>query len=160
MQGSKTPDDVEQEFRKHYLVTGSVAGAAKAAGIPIRTGYDLAKRANEDEEFAAVREQIYARTLPDAEVMILAGMQIGLERLNKEPLDPMQLAGLGAAKVTVQDSGAQYLRSLVAGYEAITKNRRLAAELNGDIKPTEVVINVSGPDSPPPTGSDGEQEAG
>lgn len=135
MRGSPTPADKELEFRKHYLVTGNVAASAKAVGLPATTGYDLAKRANDDPEFVDARARIHAQAMQDAEVMVLAGLQIGLERLNKEPPDLERLSSLGAAKVSVQDPGPNYLRGIVAGYEAITRNRRLAAELKGDIKP-------------------------
>jgi hypothetical protein len=135
VRGSATPEDQELQFRQHYLVTGNVAGSARACNLSPSTGYDLARRANEDPDFVEARDRIHAQALKDAEVMMLAGLQIGLERLNKEPPDVAALASLGAQKVQVQDSGPHYLRGIVAGYEALTKNRRLAAELKGDIKP-------------------------
>lgn len=129
--GERTPDDQVLEFRQHYLVTGSVAGAAKAAKLPVRTGYDLAREADEDAEFAEARAGIRKRALADAEVMMLAGMQLALERMNREPLDPMAFVGQGAAKVHIQDSGPAYGKVIVDGYKALSMNRRASEGADG-----------------------------
>lgn len=134
MHGSKTPEDVEQEFRKHYIVTGNVAGSAKAVGLPVSTGYELRNRALEDSAFVKARDAIRARLEPDAEQMAVAAMQLCLERLNNEPPDPMKLAQLGAAKVSVQDAGPQYAASLAKLFQAVIGGRKYEAELAGTIK--------------------------
>lgn len=148
MQGSKTPEDTELEFRKHYLVTGNVSGSARAVGIPISTGYELRTRALADERFVKAREDIRAKLLPDAEQMATAAMQLCLERLNIDPPDVAMLASLGAGKISVQDSGPQYAASLAKLYQAIVQGQRFDAEKEGQIRPSgEVVIKVSGPAS-------------
>ncbi|UOF77381.1 DNA binding domain binding domain [Caudoviricetes sp.] len=157
MRGSKVSDEVEVEFREHYLATGNATAAARAVGLSPRTGIDLAKRANADEEFAQARREMYARALPDGEAMLFAGMQVALERLNKGPEEVIaKLAMLGGevAKVSYQDPGAQYLRSLAAAVDVIAKIRKLDAEKNGDIgQPSTVNIVVS------PTGSEPAKQA-
>lgn len=144
MQGSKTPADVEQEFRKHYLVTGNVAGAARAVRLPVSTGYELRDRALDDPEFTKAREKIRAKLLPDAEQMATAAMQLCLERLNIEPPDVTTLARLGAQKVSVQDAGPQYAASLAKLYQAIVQAHRYESEKAGEIQSDrEVLIRVS-----------------
>lgn len=137
---------MELRFREHYLVTGSIAGAAKAAGVPNRTGYEIAARADADPEFAKACEEYRARVLPNAERMANAAMQLCLERLNREPPDPEKLMALGAQKVSVQDAGPQYAASLGKLLQAITMGRRHEAD---SIAPrqTDVRVIVMGPDS-------------
>jgi len=151
--GVPTPEHLELEFRKHYLVTGNVAGSAKAAGINIRTGYDLAKRANEDAEFTEARAAIRERALADAEVMMLAGMQLALERMNKEPLDAAALMALGAGKVHIQDSGPAYGKVVVDGYKALSMNRK-GADTAANDKPVEVHVHLK------PSPTTGEEPGG
>ena len=143
MHGSKTPEDVETEFRKHYIVTGNVAGSAKAVGIPVSTGYELRNRAHDDPAFVKARDAIRARLEPDAEQMAVAAMQLCLERLNNEPPDPEKLALLGIAKVSVQDAGPQYAASLAKLFQAVIGGRKYEAERDGVIKtPGSVNITV------------------
>lgn len=147
MQGSKTPADVEQEFRKHYLVTGNVAASARAVKLAPTTGYELAKRANEDDDFVKARAAIRARLLPDAEVMAGAALQLCLERLNNEPPSIERLVAMGAQKVSFQDPGPQYAASFAKLYQAVVGSRRLEAEKSGEIvTDREVRITVVGPD--------------
>ena len=54
-QGSRTPEETELEFRKHYLVTGNVCGSAKAVGLAPSTGYELRERALNDPAFVNPR---------------------------------------------------------------------------------------------------------
>lgn len=136
--GVRTARKALTQFRKSYLVTGNVAASAKEVGLPISTGYDLARTANDDPAFVEARSAIYARALKDAETMVLAGMQIALDRLDNGSIDSekmAKLAKLGVKSVTTSDSGPGYLRGLVDGYKAVTSNRRFAAELAGEIAP-------------------------
>lgn len=147
--GVDTPEDKELEFRKHYLVTGNVAGAARAVGLPVSTGYELRNRALEDPEFVRTRDAIRARLEPDAEQMAVAAMQLCMERLNKDPddrLDRMLAASGEGSKVSFQDPGPQYAASLAKLVQAVIGTRRFEAERDGQIRPAgEVVIKVSGP---------------
>lgn len=147
MQGSRTPDDVEQTFRKHYLVTGNVAGSAKAAGIPIGTGYELRARALDDPEFQEARKRIREKLEPDAEQMAVCVMQLCMERLDKDPEKIMArlqaMAGDGG-RVSFQDPGPQYAASFAKVYAAIIGGRKYEAERDGVIQPPgSVNITVS-----------------
>lgn len=153
MQGSQTPEDKEREFRKHYLVTGNVAGSARAVGLPVSTGYELRNRALDDESFVALRDRIRARLEPEAEQMAVCAMQICMERLNRDPeamLDKLLLSGAG--KVTMQDPGAAYAASFAKLFQAVTGARKLEAERNGDVQAgtTEVHIHLAADDDGSP----------
>lgn len=146
MQGSRTPDDVELEFRKHYLVTGNVSGSAKAAGIPIGTGYELRNRALDDPEFQEARKRLRERLEPDAEQMAVCVMQLCMERLNKDPeafLEKLSLMSGNGGKVSFQDPGPQYAASFAKVYQAIIQGRRFEGERDGTLAPErEVTIRV------------------
>jgi hypothetical protein len=148
--GVRTPEDKEREFRKHYLVTGNVAGSAKAVGLPVNTGYELRDRALDDPSFVRLRDRIRAKLEPDAEQMAVCAMQLCMERLNKDPderLDRMLAASGEGGKVTFQDPGPQYAASLAKLIQAVIGTRRFEAERTGDLQPPGTVrIVVSGPD--------------
>lgn len=149
MQGSRTNEDTEAEFRKHYLVTGNVAGSARAVNIPVSTGYELRNRALDDAEFVELRDRIRARLEPEAEQMAVCAMQICMERLNRDPeamLDKLLLAGAG--KVSFQDPGAAYASSFAKLFQAITGARKLDAERGGAVQSgaTEVHIHLAADD--------------
>lgn len=156
MQGSRTNEDVEIEFRKHYLVTGNVAGSSRAVGIPISTGYELRNRALDDEKFVELRDRIRGRLEPEAEQMAVCAMQICMERLNRDPeemLDKLLMAGAG--KINFQDCGAAYAASFAKLFQAMTGARKLDAERKGEIVPArEVMIRVSGPATADDVGKD------
>jgi hypothetical protein len=143
-QGVPTPEATELEFRKHYLVTGNVAGSAKAVGLPPSTGYELRNRALDDPAFIEARRRLRERLEPDAEQMAVAAMQLCMERLNKDPDERLQMMlAAGAEKVNFQDSGAQYAASLAKLFQAILQGRRFEGERDGSIAPQrEVTIRV------------------
>ncbi len=162
-QGSKTPEATEQEFRKHYLVTGNVAGSAKAAGIPVGTGYELRNRALDDPAFVEARNRIRAKLEPDAEQMAVCVMQLCMERLNKDPdatLAKLMLASSGdkgGGRVSFQDPGPQYEASFAKVYQAIIGGRKFEAERDGVVRPAgNVTIRVNGPASVTEDSGDGD----
>lgn len=148
MRGQDTPIEQELEWRKHYLVTGNVAGSAKAVGLPIQTGYECRKRALADTEFVAAQKALRDRVLPDAEQMAVCAIQICMERLNKEPPDPMRLAELGADRIHIQDAGPAYAASLAKLFQVMTQARRFEAESSGQIAPEREVRIVVEPLKP------------
>ncbi len=159
MRGSRVDAEVEALFRTHYLVTGNVSASARAVGLPITTGHSLAKRANEDEEFVQARKDMYARAAPDAERMLMSGMELAMQRLNEGPPDPLRFMQMGAKSVNLQDPGPQYLRGLVAGYQALVAMRKLDAEKNGEIKPAPqriVFVDATSEAEAPPEGPAGD----
>jgi hypothetical protein len=154
VRGSKTVASKEVQFRQHYLSTGNASASARAAGLPVNTGVDLAKRANADKKFVKAREEIYARAMVDGERMLFAGMEVALERLNQDPLEtvkklqemarPKKGPGSRSAggRVQFQDSGAQYLRSMAASLDVIAKIRKFDAELKGEITPANAEVRI------------------
>lgn len=145
MQGSKTPENIELEFRKHYLVTGNVAGSSRAVGIPVGTGYELRDRALDDPDFQKARDRIRAKLEPDAEQMAVAAMQICMERLNVDPDDRLnKLIVAEASKITFQDAGPQYAASLAKLIQSVVGLRKYEAERDGLIStPGTVTVNVT-----------------
>lgn len=145
--GSRTPEATELEFRKHYLTTGNVAASAKAVGLSVFTGYELAKRANADDAFAKARSDMRARLLPDAESMLRSGLEIAHARLNEEPKTPEEMAAIavnsGLKSFSFQDVRPAYFKSIVDAVKVIGGLERLEAEKRGDIAPAEVVINIA-----------------
>lgn len=144
-QGVPTPDEVEVEFRKHYLATGNIRASARQVKIAASTGQQLAERAQQDPAFVQARAAMYARALPDAERMLIGGIEIAHDRLEEGPeITGADLAASSAQKITIQDPGPQYLRSIAAAVDVIQKIRRFDAERNGDMPATgEVRIIVS-----------------
>lgn len=153
MRGVPTPDDVEIEFRKHYLATGNIRSSARQVGIPETTGHDLATRANADLVFVQARADMYARALPDAERMLRKGMEIALDRIETEPESLKDLVDLGAAKVSTQDPRPAYFRGLVDAYKVLTGNRKLDAKDDGEAKPVEVHVHLKSDPDPEPDGN-------
>jgi phage terminase small subunit len=149
--GVPTPDDVEVIFRTHYLRTGNIRASARQAKIPERTGQDLATRANADQEFAQARAAMYARALPDAERMLIGGLEVASDRLEAGPeLTANDLAGSGAQKITIQDPGPAYLRAIADGVKVLTVIRK-NAEPDKDAAPVEVHVHLK----PEPSDDDG-----
>ena len=137
MHGQKTPDNIEQEFRKHYLVTGNVCAASRAVGISSSTGYQIRNRALEDPEFVRVRDSIRDKLEPETELMALSIMQRCHERVERE-----------ASPDALKDPGPDYAASFAKVLTALTNGRRLSAEREGQVRaPGEVTILISGPDS-------------
>lgn len=149
-QGVPTPEVTELEFRKHYLVTGNVAGSAKAVGLPISTGYELRNRALEDPDFVRAREALRAKVEADAEQMAVAAMQICMERLNDNPVDRVEAladkltaANAQSARISFQDPGPQYAASLAKLIQATVGVRKYEAERDGVIQtPGTVTVNL------------------
>lgn len=143
---ARTPPEKEIAFREHYLRTGNVKASARQAGVNENTGYHLARYANADPEFVEARREMWMRSLPDVERMLMTGLQIALDRLEQGPIKLSELADAGAAKVSVQDPCPQYLKAIVDGFKALTLNRKIDVD---HAKPAEtggVVINVFGPE--------------
>jgi hypothetical protein len=145
--GVPTPEATEIEFRKHYLVTGNVAGSAKAVGLPVSTGYELRNRALDDPVFVQARDRIRAKLEPDAEQMAVCAMQLCMERLNTDPDDRMarlMLAAGDGGRVQFQDPGPQYAASFAKIYTAVIGAKKFEAERDGVIQsPGTVTVNVS-----------------
>jgi hypothetical protein len=119
-----------QEFREKYLELGVARAAARAVGIPERTGCDLARRANADPEFTQLRADLRAHTLPVAEAAVLKGIEFALDGMTSMDRD-----------------GAAWFRSLVEAYKAIATVRVTMTDA-GEVRPPEpTVIQYVRPES-------------
>lgn len=148
MHGSRTPEEQEREFRKHYIVTGNVAASARAVGLPVSTGYEARNRALDDPEFVKARDRIRERFEPEVEQMAVCALQICMERLSAsdERLDKLLTAAEGASRVSMQDPGPAYAASFAKVWQALVGAKRLTAEKSGEIiAERSVVIKVTGP---------------
>lgn len=148
--GVPTPADVEVVFRTHYLRTGNIRASARQAKIPETTGQELANRAQADEEFVRARAEMYARALPDAERMLIGGMEIAADRLEEGPEKLVADLGEGAAKITIQDAGPAYLRALADSTKVLAMIRKGADSLPS-ATPVEVHVHLK-PPAPPDGG--------
>jgi hypothetical protein len=144
--GVKTLPEQEARFRGEYLQRGSIKAAAEAAGLPERTGWDLAQKANADPAFTKARDEIYARNLPDAECMLRTGLEIALERLQE---------GRGEATVDSTgrpwfqpDSGPGYLRNIIDGVKVLAGLRGKDSTSGETLGGRVIVQLVESPDAP------------
>jgi hypothetical protein len=144
-QGVPVPPDVEIEFRTHYLRTGNIRAASRQAKISHSTGQDLATRAQADSEFVQARAAMYARALPDAERMLIAGLEIASDRLEEGVNVLASDLASGAQKVTIQDPGPAYLRAIADGAKVLTLIRK-GNEPTTDSKPVEVHVHLKSED--------------
>ena len=158
-QGSPTPLAVELEFRAHYLVSGNIRAAARQAKIPATTGQELATRAQADPEFVQARAAMYARVLPDAERMLVGGMEIAADRLEEGPEKLASDLGDGATRVTIQDAGPAYLRALADSTKVLALIRK-SSEGAGDAKPVEVHVHLKPAKKSDPEPDDGAASGG
>lgn len=145
MRGSRTPIAKELEFRAALLEYGFVSGAAKAVGISVQTGYDLAKRAEDDEEFVKARDAMHARVVPEVEARLLRLAGKVEERVEADDPTPQELADIavnaGLKSFSYQNPKPQYFRGLVDLYGKIVSARKgpeLTIPMGG-----AVVVNVS-----------------
>lgn len=152
--GVPTPTDVEITFRTHYLRTGNIRASARQAKIPETTGQDLATRAQADPEFVQARAAMYARALPDAERMLIGGMEIAADRLEAGPESILSDIPGGAQKVTVQDPGPAYLRAIADGVKVLTLVRKVQEPT--DALPDEVTVRIIHAGAPKDDGGDPE----
>lgn len=158
--GSRTSAQKEEEFRKHYLVTGNVCGSAKAVGLTPSTGYELRARALKDKRFVKARESIREKLEPEAEQMAMCAMQLCMERLNVDAIELVQKLAAATkpkrgskttqqqTRIQIQDPGPQYAASFAKLYQALMSAKRFEAERKGEVEPIgSVTIKVSGPAS-------------
>lgn len=154
--GSRTPDNVELEFRKHYLVTGNISASARAVGLSVPTAWGLAQKAQEDPEFKQARHAMRARLLPDATSMLRTGMEVAHERLLEPAPSPERIAQIavenGLKSFSFQDVRPAYFKSVVDAVKVIGGLDRLEAEKRGDISTGPAVVIHMTPDT------DGEPE--
>lgn len=139
--GVPTPNDVEILFRTHYLRTGNIRASARQAKIPETTGQELANRAQADADFVQARAALYARALPDAERMLMTGLEVASDRLEAGPESVASLSDSGASKITIQDPGPAYLRAIADGTKVLAMIRK-GADVQTDAKPVEVHVHL------------------
>lgn len=126
--GVPTPENKRQEFAAKYLELRSARAAARAVGLPERTGIDIAQQLDADPEFARIRSQQRARVLADVEARLLDLAETIHERIESPDLTPEQLAELavrnGLKSFSYQNPKPQYLKGLVDFYKAVAAQRK------------------------------------
>lgn len=153
-QGVPTPDDKKLEFAAEYLRTGSPAQAARKAGLPERTGYDLADRLDEDPGFTERRSRLHARVLDRAEAAVVRAIDVLSDRI--ENATEILGGGKDDRPVTVVDKAADYGRSIASLNDSLLKRRKLEDDVaardkgkGNEIGPVEVVVRMAQPKSEP-----------
>lgn len=152
-QGSPTPEDTVSRFRAHYIYSGNAAESARAVGIEERTGRDIAQRANNDPEFAALRRSLRAQDLEDC---IQARRRVREAALKRFERDADRVPEPGEI-----DKGSDYGKLVLDAEKNAQALARFDAERDGIGTHTgpAVVINLTGeaeianPDPEPTSGS-------
>ena len=146
-QGSRTPDDKRLEFAAEYLRTGSPRQAARAVGLPSRTGYDLADELDENPDFAKRRAKLHARVLDRAESAVTHAIDILSERIESAT----ELLGGPDGEMKVLDKSSDYGRSIASLNDSLMKRRKLEDDVEArtkvagsEVGPVEVRITVAG----------------
>lgn len=126
--GVPTPEDKRNEFAAKYLELNSARGAARAVGLPERTGIDLARECDADPEFTRIRSEQRARVLGAVEAKLLGIADKVTERIESPDLTPRELAALAVENnlksFSYQNPKPQYLKGLVDFYKAIAAQRK------------------------------------
>jgi phage terminase small subunit len=148
-QGKPTPDDVRRKFAEEFLRTGSPRQASKLAGIPERTGNDLAWELEEDPDFTAARRRLHAHALARAEAAVMRSIDVLSDRIE----NATELLGGADGEVKVLDKAADYGRSIASLNDSLLKRRKLeddiAARQGPAITgPLEIVIRRAGKTEP------------
>ncbi len=126
--GVKTPQSKRDAFAASYLELNSARGAARAVGLPERTGIDLARECDEDPAFARIRSEQRARVLGAVEARLMGVIEKVVPRIEAADPTPEQLAGIavenGLKSFSYQNPKPQYLKGLVDFYKAVASQRR------------------------------------
>lgn len=83
-QGIPTDEETVAKFRAHYLYSGNAAESAREAGIPERTGRDIAERLTDDPSFAADRRRLHVIELEESIIARRRVRTKSLERFEDE----------------------------------------------------------------------------
>lgn len=132
--GHKTPADIEAIFATEYLRTGIVTQAAKKARISAFTGYEIADRLDQNEEFARRRKALFTRGLDEVEASLLDCVDTARKRIKAKPV---------ITEVGVIDNGPNWMRSLTDLHRSLVARRKLEHDVAPENKPqwpTEVHI--------------------
>jgi hypothetical protein len=145
MRGVPTPESKVLEFRAAYIKFGRVSAAARAVGIPVNTGFDLADDADADPEFVKAREKIRARVMPQLEDRLLDMVDAIHERVLVPDPTPSELAQIavenGLKSFSYQNPKPQYFRGGVDLLKALGTLRKGEIE-SVDTGPA-VVVNLT-----------------
>lgn len=140
----RVPESKVLEFCKAYLELGVVTQAAQAVGIPNSTGSDIAQRLEKDEEFVKQRQELRARYLPEVEAILRECVRIAYERVQNEPLTPVQLAELmeehNLKSFSMPDPRPAYMAQIVNTVRVLNHK---AEKGDGSQPAPNVTVNVS-----------------
>lgn len=139
--GNKTPADIEAVFAEEYLRTGIATIAAKKAGIPERTGREVAERLEENPDFAARRRALLTRGLDRVETMLIKSCETAAKRISKKPV---------VTEMGLADNGHHYLRALSDAHRSLVARRKMdhdVAPENKQTGPVEVIFRFDDEES-------------
>jgi len=143
--GERTSEALELQFREKYLEIGVVKRATEAVGIPVRTGYELAERAEADPEFARARDYIRSRVGPEVEKTLLEFVEAVRPRVLEPDPTPQELAKIAVdndlKSFHWQNPKPAYIQALVAFYKTLAGLAK--TEQTPQAGPA-VVINLTG----------------
>lgn len=149
-----TTEAKEVEFRAKWLELGIVKRAAEAVGIPVSTGYDLAKRAEADSQFVRQREELRARVVPEVETRLLGLAEFIEERIREKDRTPEELAAIAVENnlksFSYQNPKPQYFRGLVDLYGKLVAARKAGDAPDG--APLEVTVHLKSEPEPDASG--------
>lgn len=107
--GSPTDLETINEFRALYLIGGSIPSAAKEVGIPERTAYEIAKRLEEDANFAEDRRRLQERALERLVSLRMRVAEVAQDRFENGSVDEQEFGD----SVTVVDKRQDYGRLVI-----------------------------------------------
>lgn len=135
MRGRPTSAEDVIRFRKYFLKYGNATRAAKKVGIPASTGIDLAREAEKDESFVALRAELYTRAMSEVETLAADVARVSHRRFNKRWDDP-QVEGVAA-----RDPRPDYGRLVNDSLKAMSSHRSKIRPDDGEAtNRVEVVI--------------------
>lgn len=147
MNGVDTSPAKVAEFAAHYLYSGNASESAKAVGLPDRTGRDIARRLQDDPEFAEKRRLLRKNALDELVAARMRVTALALKRFEED----LQIPEVGeGAIVNIKDARPDYGK-LVLDAE---KNAHNLAKIESGADPerpgkTEVHVHLKGVDAKP-----------
>lgn len=150
--GVKTDEEVVAQFRAHYLYSGNVSKSARAVGLAVSTGRDIARRLVDDPEFTKARRQLRAQALDE---LVQMRMQVARTSLKRFATRELVTQG-GGENAVVIDKSPEYGRLVLDAEKNAQHLAKFDAEKNGEIaekpKRIEVILtDVAAASEPEPT---------
>ncbi len=154
-QGSRTPVELEAQFRAEYLRLGNASESARILGIPDRTGRELGQRADKDPDFAEARRALYAGALDEIEALMMGVVRTAYKR-HQDDIEQPEVPDGFRGTVVVKDERPAYGRLVVDAHRASLSRKKFLVEKEGTVGAVKLEIELTdGRDS---AAEDGETE--